>query len=69
MNLECDVSEGENEECDEVAEQVLPEHLDDLIKQENIMDFMEQDEKFQDCEDKDYKCNCGKVTIVHFFNN
>ncbi|MPC40687.1 zinc finger protein 569-like isoform X2 [Portunus trituberculatus] len=57
---EVDGSEGENEEYDEQSDQMVPENLDSLIKQENIMDFIEQDEKFQDCEDKEYKCNCGK---------
>lgn len=66
---EIDGSEGENEECDEQADQVLPQNLDSLIKQENIMDFIEQDEKFQDCEDKEYICDCGKVRIVCFLKN
>ena len=64
---EGDGSEGDNEECDEHSDQVLPENLDSLIKQENVMDFIEQDEKFQECEDKEYKCNCGKVRIIYIF--
>ncbi|KAG0725714.1 Zinc finger protein 2 [Chionoecetes opilio] len=60
MEGEGDDSE-ENEECDDQADQVLPQSLDSLIKQENIMDCIEQEEKFQNCEDKEYKCDCGKT--------
>lgn len=59
--------EAEGEERFRQTDQVLPESLDSLVKQESIMDFSEQDEKFQDCEDKEYKCDCGKVRFVCVF--
>lgn len=58
---EDDASEGEDKEGNRHTDQVPPDNLESLIKQENIMDFMEQDEKFQDCEEKEYKCDCGKT--------
>lgn len=61
---EVDASDGEDKGSNTQTDQVLPESLDSLIKQENIMDFIEQDEKVQDCEEKDYKCDCGKVRFA-----
>lgn len=61
-----DVSEGEDEEGNVQPDQALPEKFDSHVKQENVMNFIVQDEKFQDCEEKEYKCDCGKVRCAYF---
>ncbi|XP_071523246.1 uncharacterized protein [Panulirus ornatus] len=52
---------AEDEEDEEHIENHESEKLDEAVKQENITNLTDHYEKFQDCEEKEYSCDCGKT--------
>lgn len=57
------IDEGESEcnEEDEGNEESESKGLTEQIKQEKQTDFPQPAERFDECEKKEYACECGKV--------